>query len=227
MRNKLFLVALGVLVGAIAAKAEEKLYAKRVFEISKEDRNLVDENAQVTFQQEETVQAHRREPDLSFGFFVGQMNWKAQTVKLGEVETPYDADSLISLGIDVKKDLYRKYAGLGLQLEYSGTTNDIGTLHIVPATGYFYGRTRGFTKVDVRAIAEAGYSHAYIRQLGTASRTGGLQAGAGFWQAGLEVPLTSGREQWSLGVFYSERFEADGDADLSGETFKVQGAITL
>jgi hypothetical protein len=227
MRSKFLLVALSLIVGAITARAEEAVYAKRAFEIKDESRDLMVENTAVVFQTEQTVQANRRQPDLAFGFFAGQATFNRQIVKLGDSLTGYGEADLATVGIDVKKDLWQRNFGLGFQLEYQNTRNRTGSLHIMPATGYIFGRTREVTQIHIKGVAEVGYTQAYVRQLGTEARSGGLAASAAFWQAGFEIPLKSGREEWSAGLFYSERLSPNGEVDLSGETIKLQGAITL
>lgn len=226
MRSREWLAAFLVLGLNMVAWAQEPNLNKRHFEISNETNNLVVENQNISVLTEQTIQANRRRPDLTFGFFAGQLSFKGQTVKMGDSVTRYASENVMALGIDVKKD-FNQHWGLGFQVEYENVRNSEGSLHIVPGTGYVFGRTRGYTQAQIRGVAELGYSAGYIRQIGTLDRSGGLGATAAFWQGGVEFPIQRGREKWSLGLYYSEKFAPDGDFDLAGETLKLQGAITL
>jgi hypothetical protein len=211
---------------AQVAFADSSAFAKRPFLISNDSRDLVVESSATTLLTENTVQTVRRLPSLGFGFFAGSTQLKKQTVKMGDSLTVYETDRAPALGIDLKKDYYAQSFGMGFQLEYQNYRNELGALHILPATAYFFGRTRGYTKVGIKAVGEIGYSSAYVRQLGTLSRTGGLGANAAFAQGGFEIPVGA-HNSWNLGIFYSERFMPEGDLDLAGGTFKLQGAVTL
>lgn len=201
-------------------------FVKREFSISEKTSDLVVESTQLSLLQETAVQRHERSADLSFGAFAGQTTLKNQQVNMGKTSTPFVFDDLVSVGLDVRKHL-SSYFGWGAQVEYQTYKNSMAALHIVPATLYGFGRTPGATKLKVRAVAGAGYSAAYVRQIGTVGRTGGLGGRAAFWEGGFEVPLKSRSEQWTMGLFYSERVAAEGDFDISGRAVKLQGAITL
>ena len=226
MRSRYLIVAT-LLTVSFPALAENSVFEKRPFAISNEDRNLMVENTQLRLLQESTVQAYHRQPDLGFGFFIGSTGLKDQKVKMNDNYTAYKFSDIMSVGIDIKKDLYAQYFGLGFQLEYETYRNSVGALHILPVTAYGFGRTRGFSKFAIKGVAEVGYTNAYVRQMGTVERSGGLGAAAGFWQAGLEIPFKSTTDLWAMGLFYSERFAPEKDFDLSGRTIKLQGSITL
>ncbi len=224
MRNSLLAL---VFLFCGVANAESVAFAKRPFNISQDNRDLVVESSKLTLLTEQTVQAYRRPASMTFGFFGGSVALKNQNVSMGETVTGYNfSDSVPAVGIDVKKDLYRQWLGLGFQLEYETFRNKIGELHMIPATGYLFGRTRGYTKLNFKCVGEVGYTAGYVRQLGTTGRTGGLGGNSGFLQGGVEVPLNT-RDQWSLGLFYSNRFANGGEFDFSGQTLKLQGSITL
>lgn len=228
MRSNLLVVVAGALLagGVTFAADAESLTTKREFKISNEQRDLMMENSTLSLLREETVQREERVADLTFGTFVGRSTLKDQRVNMSYSTTDYDFDELLAVGMDAKKHLSPNM-GWGVQVEYQNYRDQIAALHIVPATLYGFGRTREMTRLRLRAVAELGYSAAYVRQIGTAARTGGLGGRAAFWQGGFEVPLKTEGERWSLGLFYSRRFAPSGEFDLTDDTVKLQGSLTL
>jgi hypothetical protein len=202
-------------------------FIKRPFQLKNNTHDLVVESTTLSLLEENSVQLEKQRPDLSIGFFTGPAAISNQSVKMGNTLTNYNFDNFVSIGVDAKKDIYSPHTGLGFQLEYLTYQNNQSALHILPATLYGFLRSSNFTQLKITGIVELGYTSAYIRQVGTVGRTGGLSGNATFWQAGFEVPVSPSKEMWSVGLFYSERIDAQSDFNLTGETIKLQGTVTL